>query len=245
MAIEAFIGLVGGGKSYCSVRRMAEYISRGGRCVSNIELIGWDKVKGDLSDDAPIIDYIREYHSWQYQAGQYKYIAFDDMVDNPEWFKSIPMGVSRTNRTLVVVDEATDLFDNLDRDKVRVNSGYRELFRFLRLSRHAHVDVLFICQDLRSINSRLRGLVSVIYRSTDMKEFRIGTLKVNFPFDVFMLQQFDRRGSMELRRHFIKKDQRIFNSYHSEAFNQDIGIGFDGYQVGDGRIEKKKRVLAC
>lgn len=228
--IEAFVGLVGGGKSFCSVRRMASYMALGRRVCTNILLVGYCERIKDLCPFSPVRDFLRTI-GWNYQPGQYVFISFEDMVSSPEWFKRVPAGVDRDNRTLLIIDEATDLFDVLDRDKARADSVMRELFRFLRLSRHAHIDVLFICQALNAINNRLRDLVASIWRSTDMKNFRLGRLHVKFPFNVFMLQQFDRRGTMELKREWVRKDKRIFGMYTSEAFGGDVGVKWDGVAI--------------
>ena len=237
--VEAFVGLVGGGKSFNSVRRMMSYMALGGRCCSNILLTGWDDSQGDLSLDSPVRDYLRSL-GWEYQERQYVYISFDEMVTDFEWIKKVPAGPDRQHRTLLVIDEATDLFDTLDGGRLRSNSDYREMFHFLRLSRHVHVDVLFIAQDIDSINHRLRGLVSGIWRSTDMKNFRLPVLKVKFPFDLFLLQLFDRTGRFETRREWLRKDTRIFGLYESEAFNQSLTVKWDGVAVGDGSIKEDK-----
>lgn len=239
--IEAFVGLVGGGKTFSSVRRMCNYMASGGVVVSNILLAGYDADSKTFSRDSPFISYLRDALKWEYQDGQYQYIPFDDMATLPGWFKRVPGGQSRDKRTFLCIDEATDLFDSLDRGKLNNDSVYRELFRFLRLSRHAHIDVLFICQDLNAINIRLRGLVGSIWRSTDMSNFRIGGLRIAIPMNCFLLQQFDRTGKLELRREFVAKDSRIFSCYESEAFHDDLGITFSG-TVNDGRIRSKKKM---
>jgi len=235
--VEAFVGLVGGGKSYNSVRRMMSYMALGGRVCSNIRLTGYlDSIK-DLSDDSPVRDFLRSI-GWEYQPRQYVFIPFEEMVSDNSWFTKVPAGIDREHRTLLVIDEATDLFDTLDGGKLRLDSQYREIFHFLRLSRHVHVDVLFIAQDINSINSRLKGLVANIWRSTDMKKFRLAKLKVPFPFNLFMLQQFDRTGKYETRREWVKKDVRVFGLYESEAFNNSMAVKWDGVAVGDGSIKK-------
>lgn len=237
--IQAFVGLVGGGKSFCSVRRMMSYMALGGRVASNILLTGWDDEKKDLLPSSPVVEYLRSL-GWRYQPKQYVYISYDDMCADPQWFKRIPAGLSRDMRTLCVVDEATDLFDTLDGGKLRTDSGYRELFHFLRLSRHAHIDILFVCQDIKTINTRLKSLVANIWRSTDMKHFKLGIFKFGFPFDVFMLQLFDKSGKLEIKREFVRKDTRIFGCYQSETFQNDIGVKWDGVAVADGKINVKK-----
>lgn len=240
--VEAFVGLVGGGKSYSSVRRMLNYIASGGVCVSNILLTGYDVDSKSFDPASPVLSYLADVLHWSYQPGQYQFISFDDMATMPGWFTRVPGGQSRTKRTLLCIDEATDLFDSLDRGKLNNDSVYRELFRFLRLSRHAHIDVLFICQDLNSINIRLRGLVGCIWRSTDLSTFRIGgSLRIALPINCFLLQQFDRTGKLELRREFVSKDSRIFDLYQSEAFHDDLGITFSG-PVSDGHIRSKKKM---
>lgn len=242
MAIEAFVGSVGGGKSYCSVKRMLAYMARGGRVVTNILLNGYDIDTSSFASDSPVLSYLRKIHKWEYQVGQYTYISFERMCEDSSWYRSIPAGQSRTLRTLLVVDEATDLFDTLDRDKARTDSMYRELFRFLRLSRHAHVDVLFICQDLASINSRLRGLVSGGWRSTDMGRYRLPFLRIKFPFDLFLLQKFNRKMDLEVSREWLAKDDDIFACYNSEAFGGDLNVSWDGVIINDGKIVKKGKM---
>lgn len=236
--IEAFVGLVGGGKSFGATRRMCEYVIRGGVVCTNILFRGYDPETASFSPDSPFLVYLLS-RQWQYQPGQYIYIPFDDMLEQETWFQRVPGGSDRTKRTLLCIDEATDLFDTLDRNKLSTNSGYRELFRFLRLSRHAHIDVLFICQDYFSINSRLRGLCGAIWKSTDMQNFRLPTFHIPLPINCFLLQKFDRTGRLELFREFIAKDQRIFNIYESETFHDALGISFSG-QVGDGRVKGRK-----
>lgn len=238
--IEAVIGLVGGGKSFSCVRRMCAYMAAGGRVVTNIQFVGYCRLSGQFCPSSPVLGYLRSL-GWEYQPGQYCFVAFDIMVEDASWFKAIPSGESRERRVLLCIDEATDLFDNLDRDKVRANSTYRALFRFLRLSRHAHIDVVFICQDVSAINSRLRNLVGAYWRVTDMRNFRFAKLfRLPFPVDVFLLQKFDRTGKLEMRREWLRKDKRIFGLYRSEAFSDDVGVRWDGVAVGDGRIVKKK-----
>ena len=240
--VEAFVGLVGGGKSYNSVRRMMAYMARGGRVCANIRLTGWDDSLNDLASDSPVRDYLRSI-GWEYQAKQYIYIPFDEMVKDFEWIKRVPAGLDRMHRTFLVVDEATDLFDTLDGGRLKTDSEYREIFHFLRLSRHVHVDVLFIAQDIDSINKRLRGLVSGIWRSTDMKNFRLPVLKIRFPFDLFLLQLFDRTGRYETRREWLRKDTRIFGLYESEAFNQSLTVKWDGVAIQDGTIKEEKKKM--
>lgn len=240
--VEAFVGLVGGGKSYSSVKRMCNYMANGGVVVTNILFSGYDVDNETFSAGAPLLAYLRNRYKWEYQPKQYIYISFDEMCSLPAWFRRVPGGVSRDKRTFLCIDEATDLFDTLDRGKLNNDSIYRELFRFLRLSRHAHIDVLFVCQDLNAINSRLRGLVSFIWRSTDMKNFRIGGLRLALPVNCFLLQQFDRTGKFELRREFVAKEQSVFSLYQSEAFHDALGITFSE-PVQNGRIvERKKRM---
>lgn len=239
--VEAFVGQVGGGKSFSSVRRMCNYMARGGRVVTNIMLTGYDPNTEDLKADSPVITFLRDRYRWQYQPRQYQYISFDDMVSLPGWFMRVPGGVDRAHRTFLCIDEATDLFDNLDRGKLAQDSVYRELFRFLRLSRHVHIDVLFICQDLNSINSRLRGLVGFIWKSTDLSNFRMPGFRIALPINSFLLQQFDRTGKLELRREFIAKDRRIFALYQSEAFHDAMGITFSD-AVNDGKIKGGKKM---
>jgi hypothetical protein len=232
---------VGGGKSYCSVNRALNYMASGCRVVSNIKLAGWSEFCGAFCPSSPVVEYLRDTCHWTYQPGQYIYIPFSDMAESPTWISRVPAGPDRKHRNLLIIDEATDLFDAFDREKVRGNDGARDLFRFLRLSRHVHVDVLFIAQDLSAINSRLRGLVSFIWRATNLAEFRLPFFKMKYPCATkFLLQQFDRRGTAEVDRVKVRKNPKIFACYQSEAFNGDVGISSDGVVIADGRIIETK-----
>lgn len=244
MSVEAFVGLVGGGKSYNSVRRMMAYMARGGRVCSNILLTGYNQDSKDFVEDSPVLPFLRSI-GWNYQKGQYTYIPFDEMVRNPFWIQQVPAGVDRDHRTLLVVDEATDLFDSLDGGRLRSDSAYREIFHFLRLSRHCHTDVLFIAQDIAAINTRLKGLVAFIWRSTDMKKFRLPKLRIPFPFDLFMLQQFDKSGKYEVKREWVKKDPRVFTLYESEAFNNSLSVKWDGVSISmdQGQIKEGRKKM--
>jgi hypothetical protein len=218
-------------------------MASGCRVVSNIKLSGWSEFCGAFCPSSPVVEYLRDTCHWTYQPGQYIYIPFADMAESPTWISRVPAGPDRKHRNLLIIDEATDLFDAFDREKVRGNDGARDLFRFLRLSRHVHVDVLFIAQDLAAINSRLRGLVSFIWRATNLAEFRLPFFKIKYPCATkFLLQQFDRRGTAEVDRVKVRKNPRIFACYQSEAFNGDVGISSDGVVIADGRIIETKGV---
>ena len=53
--VEAFVGLVGGGKSFSSVKRMCNYIASGGVVVSNILLTGYDADSKSFAPDSPVL----------------------------------------------------------------------------------------------------------------------------------------------------------------------------------------------
>lgn len=67
--VEAFVGLVGGGKSYNSVRRMCNYIGNGGRVVTNILFTGYNIETKEFDANAPIFPYLVNHYQWQYQPG--------------------------------------------------------------------------------------------------------------------------------------------------------------------------------
>lgn len=247
--IEACFGVPGSGKTYYAVHRSLQYIASGGSVFSNIrfhgvepleEPSGFERYK--LSDNSNVISVLKQFYGWNYQQGQYHYIDLDSM--DSDLLSCIPRG-TKSKPILLVLDEVNEWFDSLDGGKLKRDEKYRELFKFLRLSRHYHVDVLFLLQDFSTLNARLRGLCQNIYKSTDMQRLRVPGIPFRFPFPWFLWQQYDKTGRMCLRSQTWPKEQHIFRCYDSFCEFGEISLSNSQFSSDFGKAgipqeEKKK-----
>lgn len=250
--IDACIGIPGSGKSFFAVHRALKYMAAGGAVFSNIRLHGVVDGAGagcgldrwELSPDSNVRKVLLREFNWIYQDGQYHYIDLETM-DN-DFLAAIPRGVSKEKRILLILDEVNEWFDSLDngllKDKTSKGEKYREMFKFLRLSRHYHIDVLFLLQDFSTLNARLRGLCASIWKSTDMQRMRVAGVPFRFPFPWFLWQQYDKTGKFMLYKQTWPKDQSIFSCYDSFCEFGAVGISsavFNSDFTGKG-IPKKE-----
>lgn len=260
--IEAMIGIPGGGKSFYAVQRSLSYMSAGGAVFTNIRFSGVELCEGGeglgkyrLSDDSPVRRVLRKHYNWEYVEGQYHYIDLETL-DNTDLLSSVPRG-SKTKPILLVLDEVNEWFDSLDSGVLKGKDAkaekYRELFKFLRLSRHYHIDVLFLLQDFSTLNARLRGLCANVWRSTDMQKLRVPGIPFRFPFPWFLWQQYDKAGRVLVRSTTWPKEKHIFDCYDSfcefgavplngSQFNSDFGSA-GRPKVKGGRMTNFDRVF--
>lgn len=246
--IITVIGIPGSGKSFWAVKTTLEYIASGGVVFSNIRLKGLDSLPENevteenklfrfrVRDDSPVRDYLRKFMKWDYKEGQYSFIDLDQY--DSSFLSLIPYG-SQGKRILLILDEVNEWFDSLDRGKLSKDEKYRELFKFLRLSRHYHIDVVFLLQDFNTLNPRLRGLCAKIIESTDMQKMRIGGFPIPFPFPWFLWKEYDNKGKHVLRSETWVKDQRIFDCY--DSFCEVGSVGLSGQLVKTDFANEQKK----
>jgi len=246
--IEACFGVPGGGKTYYAVHRSLQYIASGGAVFTNIRFhgvevlenpVGYDRYK--LSGLSNVVAVLRQYYGWEYQAGQYHYIDLESM--DGDLLSCIPRG-TKSKPILLVLDEVNEWFDSLDGGKLKRDEKYRELFKFLRLSRHYHIDVLFLLQDFATLNARLRGLCQNLYKSTDMQRLRVPGIPFRFPFPWFLWQQFDKSGRTCVRSQTWPKEKHIFQCY--DSFCEFGAVSLSNAQFSSdfgkaGKPQKKKK----
>jgi len=247
--IISVIGIPGSGKSFWAVKTTLEYISSGGVVFSNIRLKGAQKISDEgifrygLEPSSPAITYLKKFMKWDYQEGQYSFIDLDQY--DSSFLSLIPYG-SKEKRILLILDEVNEWFDSLDRGKLTKDEKYRELFKFLRLSRHYHIDVVFLLQDFNTLNPRLRGLCAKIIEATDMQKMKIAGFPIPFPFPWFLWKEYDNKGKNVLRSETWVKDQNIFDCY--DSFCEVGSVGLSGQLVktdfvnGDSTKKGKKKM---
>lgn len=274
--ISACTGVPGSGKSFYAVQRALAYMASGGAVFSNIRLHGVEKVDVVAGDGEPgqpsgvwdqwklsaasnVRSVLRKEYGWEYvdsHGGQYHYIDLDTMDDG--FLQAVPRG-SPSKRILLILDEVNEWFDSLDNGKLKEKDGrYREMFKFLRLSRHYHIDVLFLLQDFSTLNARLRGLCAGIIKTTDMQKMRVPGVPFCFPFPWFLLQEYDKSGKHCLKSTTWPKEKAIFSCYDSfcefgavslssVVFNSDFSGEGKPKKKGSSKMTKWDRVLlvAC
>lgn len=218
--IEAMVGLPGGGKSFFAVQRSLQYMAAGGSVFTNIRFTGTEQTENGtgidryrLSDDSPVRRVLRKNYGWQYIEGQYHYIDLETL-DNTDLLSTVPRG-SKEKPILLILDEVNEWFDSLDTGRLKgKDEKYRELFKFLRLSRHYHIDVLFLLQDFPTLNVRLRGLCQHVFRSFDLSKVKLPALPIHGP-NWFLWQMFDKSSKTLLKSWTWPKEQAVFSCYDS------------------------------
>jgi hypothetical protein len=249
--ISATIGIPGAGKSFWAVKTMLDYMASGGVVFSNIKLTGLVDsgeagfFRWRLAADSPAVKYLKKNLRWDYRQGvndegqffaQYSYIPLDEYDEN--FLKLIAHG-SPSKPVLLLLDEVNLWFDSLDRGKLSNDSKYRELFDFLRLSRHHHIDVNFLLQDFNTLNSRLRGLCAKIIKSQDLQSMKIKGIPIPFPFKWFLWQEFDSKGKTVVRSQTWFKDPEIFACYDSFCAVGESALS--GISICSDFTESKKK----
>jgi len=224
--IEAHCGLIGGGKTYAAVKRMLTYMARGGCVVSNIQLRlePWMNTHalfaGKFRSDANAmgaIEYLRRYHNWVYQPGQYRYID-NTTLQTQGVVSALPAGLPDLP-VLLVWDEGADFWDADDRA-----SADREFLSLLRHSRKLGMDFLFIVQEFTELNKRIRNQTAYVWRFVDMATFRIPG--IGLPV-----------GWIPMIKNQIRVLQ--FNRAHFEAKRESVEPVYTGW------LDKQQDVFSC
>lgn len=236
--IEAYCGLIGGGKTYYAVLRMLSYMAHGGCVVSNIRLkfSPWKNehslFKGKFNKEfnaMGCIEYLKRFNSWNYQEGQYRYIdnkhlSVEGVVTKlPKGLPDLPV--------LMVWDEGADFWDSEERA-----TADKEFLSLLRHSRKLGMDFLFIVQEFTELNKRIRNQVAYVWRFLDMATFRIPGLGIGCGWIPMLKNQIrvlqfhkatfeSKRGNIEpVYSGWIDKRQEIFACYKTDALHVGVRV---------------------
>jgi len=217
--VEAYCGLMGGGKSYSCVERITQYLAVGGCVYTDIDLAidPWYDERYKVQRKG-LRHFLKSRYRWDLQDGQYVKIPHDDVYRLSE---IVPQGTVE-RPVLVVLDETLDNLDSLDRgESVK---RLREFLSFIRHCRKFCVDLIFIAQEFTQLHNRVRGVCSSIYLCRDMAKTELPGLgmRVPWPWSMYIVvQQMDRRCKIPYRRSWLPKDDGIFGCYRtSELFRQ-------------------------
>lgn len=203
--IYGVTGLLGGGKSYGSVRDAVIHISRGGVVATNIEL--------NCSEIAKIIRRPLEYVKTRV------YNIDPDENRNPwEW----PRGDSRgqgTRRVLIIIDEAGEWFSSFES-----RQGIQDFCAWLRQSDKRGQDVYLIVQDSSILAKQGRVLVHRWLYMRNMEQWRIP--KLGWPLPPPWNKEFHRleystatgkSSPQEIGKDIHYRDKRIYKVYQTSA----------------------------
>lgn len=248
--IEAFVGLIGGGKTFSAVARIAEYVASGGVVCTNIELMQepWfnyryaDKLKRKRIDypvDAANLhfeenkfwanaggfrQYLLDRYQWELKPGQIIDLKSDQISGNLH--EHLPAGTA-DKPVLVVIDEAVDWFDSEDRAEAN-----REFLTFLRYSRKLCIDIIMIAQEFTELNKRIRNQVQWVWTFKDLGTERIPVFRRRYPvpwrYNIACAQWSGRRWGKDaeepVRVEMRWKDQRIFGCYRTEELFREVKV---------------------
>ena len=249
--IEAFVGLIGGGKSFSAVARMAEYLASGGVVCTNIELMlePWynfryaEKLKDKrlaypvdgveylnfeenrfLYNAMGLREYLRRKYKWELQDGQIIDLNNDQISGSLH--EHLPAGTAE-KPVLVVIDEAVDFFDADDR-----STANREFLTFLRYSRKLCIDIIMIAQEFTELNKRIRNQVQWVWTFKDLGTERIPVMRMRYPppyrFNIACAQwsgrQYGKDNQDPVRITMRWKDQDIFACYRTEELFREVKV---------------------
>jgi len=264
--IEAYVGLIGGGKSFNAVAKMSEYLASGGVVCTNIDLMlrPWfnDRYASKLKrfevslESGPVdttylnfdsgkwwanagglISYLEEKYNWTLQPGQIMPLGNDEIEG--ALHEHLPMG-SVGKPVLVVIDEAVDFFDFADS-----KTANRDFLTFLRYSRKLNIDIVMIAQEFTELNKRIRNQVQWVWTFKDLGIERIPVLRVKYPYpwnQNIAGCQWSGRGfgtaPEPVKIHMRNKSAKIFGCYRTEELFREVAVlkGVKTDYSADGRV---------
>lgn len=164
-------GHLGGGKSLTAVELMLFFLRKGFTVVSNIEVFGTDRMRGKFEyiEDFAAVDF------WRLPCGA-------------------PRGSSDTFRSVIVIDECAEFFDQYSS-----NSPYlKQFLSWLRHSSKRGQFVILIVQQPEFIAKSLRLLIHKWIVCVDMQQFRLPVFRCRIPGtgDYVWRRLFDRYGNL-------------------------------------------------
>lgn len=196
--VYGIYGHLGGGKSLTAVELTIFFLSIGWTVVSNIEVFNIPKTS---------------------KKGKFKYIEDFENIDFWELETGAPRGSPDTFRSVIIVDEAAEFFDQYSYNSTQSK-------RFLSWLRHSSKRgqfVFLIVQHPDFINSNLRKLIHKWIICDDMEQFRIPTLKIRIPFtrNFVARRVFDKWGNL-LSRGLNLANKKTIGIYYNTA--QSIAV---------------------
>lgn len=191
--VYGIYGHLGGGKSLTAVELSVNFLKFGWTVNSNIEIYNLPKSC----------------------KGQFNYIPDFETIDFWKLPTGAPRGSSDTFKSVVVIDEAAEFFDQYSGQSVNAK-------RFLSWLRHSSKRgqfVFLIVQHPDFINANLRKLIHKWIVCDDMEQLRLPIIKMRIPFT----------RNFVARRLFDKWDNLLSRGFNF-ASKTDIGRFYDTAQ---------------
>lgn len=189
--VYGIYGNLGGGKTLTAVEIMIYALNKGYTVASNVALRNITGCKG-----------------------KYQYI--DDFAGLDCW--SLPVGAPRGSRSrfrsLIVIDEVAEFFDQYSSGSPFV----KDFLSWLRHSSKRGQFVFLIAQKPEFLAKPLRLLVNRWIVCNDLDQMRVPFLRIKIPFmgDFVMRRVFDRFGNC-LSRGFLVAEKQIIGRYYNTA----------------------------
>jgi len=211
--IYGVTGLLGGGKSYGSVRDAAYHIKKGGVVVTNIEL-NHLVIAGRFGLDP---DEVKK---------RIFYIDPDVNSDPWEWPRGDPRGTGG-RRVLIIIDEAGEWFSSMES-----RHAIKDFASWLRQSDKRGQDVYLIVQDSSILAKQGRVLVHRWLYMRDMSKWKIPKLGWGLPYpwnQEFHRIEFDQTGRNMQGRYIHMRDKEVFRMYSTSAMFGNSAVQSTGY----------------
>jgi zona occludens toxin (predicted ATPase) len=203
--ISILYGQVGAGKTYTSIKDfIIPALKQDRHIYTNVDF-GTPKFY-PLSDYSKVIEYKFSLYLKKTISGKIHLVNETDLL----YLLSLPAKMAEASRipagSLVVVDEAQDIFYYLD-----VNKVSRQIYTFLSWSRHLGVDLLFLTQSPQLLNSQIKNLARGNY--IEVKNMSQFSLKKMYRLRWY---SYENIGEQEpLKQKFGTYDTEIFKLYQS------------------------------
>lgn len=228
MAIKAYVGLMGSGKSYEVVSNViVPALGRGRRVISNIAGLQFELIKAHL---------IEEKKLREDQIGELISVNHDAVLDPQFWLTDKDDLTTRDARfmlpgDLVCLDEIWRFWEGFKRPHDRV-------LNFVRMHRHmldengVSSDLALVTQDIMDIGPPVRRVVEESFRMTKLTV--IGSPK-KYRIDVYSGAQ--GRDDKPLRQFFRTYDPKFFRMYSSHSLKKE------GQEAKEENIDQRGNIL--
>lgn len=227
MAIKAYVGRMGSGKSYEVVSNViVPALGRGRRVISNIAGLQFDVIK----------QYLIEQGTPENQIGQLLSVGHDVITDPIFWMTDKDNPNERDELhirpgDLVCLDEIWRFFEGFRKPPERV-------LNFVRMHRHmlddngVSSDLALVTQDIMDIGPPVRRVIEETFRMTKLT--MVGQAK-KYRIDVYSGAQ--AREEKPLRSFFRSYDKKFFPMYSSHSLKQE------GQSAKEENIDDRGNIL--
>ena len=236
MAIKAYVGIMGSGKTY-EVASVVIYnaIKEGRRVISNIAGLNADEYYRLLELDGYSPD----------KLGQIVQIDHSQVLDPDFWLNDVDFKAGKANfiqaGDLLVLDEIWRFWDGFS-STFKNDAGQKmpdNVMNFFRMHRqfpHSETgltcDIAFITQDVTDFSRKVRGVVEETYRMSKLSA--VGSSK-RYRVDVFHRSKITTKPMRQL---FGTYDVKYFNLYQSH-----VGKGKGAADAREVNIDKRGNIL--